>query len=99
MRAGLEGSAGRAAERLSAEGLNPVDQLVGSFGPAMEVFSAYDLIRTDTGELVPVSAAIDIAADAVAGWRIRQLAQGGLQGVEGEAQFALLCWATLGAAE
>lgn len=87
------------AERLSAEGLNPVDQLVGSFGPAMEVFSAYDQVRTDTGEPVGVGAAIDIAADAVAGWRIRQLAQGGLQGVEGEAQFALLCWATLRAAE
>jgi hypothetical protein len=65
----------------------------------MEVFSAYDQVRTDTGEPVSVGAAIDIAADAVAGWRIRQLAQGGLQGVEGEAQFALLCWATLGAAE
>jgi putative DNA methylase len=87
------------AERLASEGLNPVDQLVGSFGPAMEVFSAFDQVRTDTGEPVGVGAAIDIAADAVAGWRIRQLAQGGLQGVEGEAQFALLCWATLGAAE
>ena len=42
---------------------------------------------------------IDIAADAVAGWRIRKLAAGGLQGVEAEAQFALLCWDTLGAAE
>ena len=25
--------------RLQKEGLNPVDQLVGSFGPAMEVYS------------------------------------------------------------
>ena len=99
MRADIRSVAEAAAERLSAEGLNPVDQLVGSFGPAMEVFSAYDQVRTDTGEPVSVGAAIDIAADAVAGWRIRQLAQGGLQGVEGEAQFALLCWATLGAAE
>ena len=88
-----------AADRLSREGLNPVDQLVGSFGPAMEVFSAYDAVRTDTGEPVSVGAAIDIAADAVAGWRIRKLAAGGLQGVEPEAQFALLCWDTLGAAE
>ncbi|MGG5821903.1 DUF1156 domain-containing protein [Falsiroseomonas sp. HW251] len=99
MQARIRTVAEAAAERLSAEGLNPVDQLVGSFGPAMEVFSAYDQVRTDTGEPVSVGAAIDIAADAVAGWRIRQLAQGGLQGVEEEAQFALLCWATLRAAE
>lgn len=99
MQARIRTAAEAAAERLSSEGLNPVDQLVGSFGPAMEVFSAYDQVRTDTGEPVGVGAAIDIAADAVAGWRIRQLAQGGLQGVEGEAQFALLCWATLRAAE
>ncbi|MDT8316257.1 DUF1156 domain-containing protein [Roseomonas mucosa] len=99
MQARIRTAAEAAAERLSAEGLNPVDQLVGSFGPAMEVFSAYDQVRTDTGEPVNVGAAIDIAADAVAGWRIRQLAQAGLQGVEAEAQFALLCWATLSAAE
>lgn len=99
MQARIRAVAQGAAERLAAEGLNPVDQLVGSFGPAMEVFSAYDQVRTDTGEPVGVAAAIDIAADAVADWRIRQLAKGGLQGVEAEAQFALLCWATLGAAE
>ena len=99
MQARIREAAEATAERLAGEGLNPVDQLVGSFGPAMEVFSAYDTVRTDTGEPVNVGAAIDIAADAVAGWRIRQLAQGGLQGVEGEAQFALLCWATLRAAE
>lgn len=99
MQARIREAAEATAGRLAGEGLNPVDQLVGSFGPAMEVFSAYDTVRTDTGEPVNVGAAIDIAADAVAGWRIRQLAQGGLQGVEGEAQFALLCWATLRAAE
>ena len=99
MQARIREAAEATAERLESEGLNPVDQLVGSFGPAMEVFSAYDTVRTDTGEQVNVGAAIDIAADAVAGWRIRQLARGGLQGVEGEAQFALLCWATLRAAE
>jgi putative DNA methylase len=76
-----------------------VDQLVGSFGPAMEVFSAHDRVMTDTGEPVSVGQAIDIAADTVANWRIRQLARGGLAGVEPEAQFALLCWATLRAAE
>lgn len=99
MQARIRTTAEAAAERLQAQGLNPVDQLVGSFGPAMAVFSAYDTVKTDTGEAVSVGAAIDIAADAVAGWRIRQLAQAGLQGVEAEAQFALLCWATLGAAE
>lgn len=99
MQARIRSTAEAAAVRLSAEGLNAVDQLVGSFGPAMEVFSAYDTVRTDTGEPVTVGAAIDIAADAVANWRIRQLAASGLQGVEGEAQFALLCWDTLRAAE
>jgi adenine-specific DNA methylase len=99
MQTRIRSAAESTAERLSAEGLNPVDQLVGSFGPAMEVFSAYDAVRTDTGKSVTVGAAIDIAADAVANWRIRQLAASGLQGVEGEAQFALLCWDTLGAAE
>lgn len=99
MRARIRDAAENAAERLRREGLNPVDQLVGSFGPAMEVFGAYDSVRTDTGEPVGVGAAIDIAADAVAGWRIRQLAAGGLGGVEPEAQFAALCWDTLGAAE
>ena len=65
----------------------------------MTVFSAFDQVRTDTGDPVSVGAAIDIAADAVAGWRIRRLAASGLAGVEAEAQFALLCWDTLGAAE
>src|SRR5208283_5992538 len=30
------------AERLQNEGLNPVDQLVGTFGPAIEVYSRYN---------------------------------------------------------
>ncbi len=99
MQSEIKAAAERTAERLATEGLNPVDQLVGSFGPAMEVFSAHDQVKTDTGETVAVGQAIDIAADAVANWRIRQLAKGGLAGVEPEAQFALLCWATLRAAE
>jgi putative DNA methylase len=99
MQARIKQAAEYAAERLSAQGLNAVDQLVGSFGPAMTVFSAFDRVRTDTGEPVSVGAAIDIAADAVASWRIRRLAATGLAGVEAEAQFALLCWDTLGAAE
>src|SRR5207245_822218 len=38
MKAALRENARESAERLKAEGLNPVDQLVGSFGPALEVF-------------------------------------------------------------
>lgn len=99
MQARIRQTAEDTAARLDREGLNAVDQLVGSFGPAMGVFSAFDAVRTDTGEPVSVGAAIDIAADAVASWRIRKLAAGGLQGVEPEAQFAVLCWDTLRAAE
>ena len=99
MQARIRRVAEETAARLEREGLNPVDQLVGSFGPAMSVFSAYDMVRTDTGEPVSVAAAIDIASDAVANWRIRKLAARGLQGVEPEARFALLCWDTLQAAE
>jgi putative DNA methylase len=87
------------AERLKIEGLNAVDQLVGSFGPAMEVYSRYDRVKTDTGEDIAVGAAIDEASDAVSKWRIEQLAEKGLDGVEGEGKFALLCWDVLGAAE
>ena len=87
------------AERLEKEGLNRVDQLVGSFGPAMQVYSQYDEVRTDTGEPVTVDKSIDEAADAVSRWRIEQLATRGLEGVEPEGQFALLCWDVLAAAE
>ncbi|HET7631387.1 MAG TPA: DUF1156 domain-containing protein [Gemmatimonadaceae bacterium] len=88
-----------AADRLQKEGLNAVDQLVGSFGPALEVYSQYDEVRTDTGDEVGVERAIDIASDAVSNWRIQQLAARGLAGVEPEGKFALLCWDVLGAAE
>lgn len=88
-----------AADRLQKEGLNAVDQLVGSFGPALEVYSQYDEVRTDTGDEVGVDRAIDIASDAVSNWRIQQLASRGLAGVEPEGKFALLCWDVLGAAE
>ncbi len=99
MQASIRTAARAAAARLAAEGLNPVDQLVGAFGPAMEVFSRFDEVRTDTGEPVPVGRAIDEAADAVSAWRVEQLAARGLEGVEPEGRFALLCWAVLGAAE
>jgi adenine-specific DNA methylase len=99
MKREIEDRARSSAERLAGDGLNAVDQLVGSFGPAMEVFSRYDRVWTDTGEPVLVGRAIDIAADAVADWRIHRLAAQGLEGVEAEARFALLCWDVLGAEE
>ena len=99
MQAEIRERARATAERLRGEGLNPVDQLVGTFGPVMEVFSRYAEVRTDTGEPVPVGRAIQAAADAVSEWRIQQLAERGLNGVEAEGQFVLLCWDVLGAAE
>jgi len=99
MKAEIRQKARATAERLKTEGLNAVDQLVGSFGPAMEVYSRYDAVKTDTGIDIGVSAAIDEASEAVSQWRIEQLAERGLGGVEAEGKFALLCWDVLGAAE
>jgi adenine-specific DNA methylase len=99
LKAQIRDAARSTAARLAKEGLNPVDQLVGSFGPAMEVYSRFDEVRTDTGQKIGVSAAIDEASDAVSDWRIQQLADRGLDGVEPEGRFALLCWDVLGAAE
>lgn len=92
-------TAQKAAERLQKEGLNPVDQLVGSFGPAMEVYSRYSEVRTDTGDPVGVDRALDEASDAVTAFRIQQLSARGLQDVEPEGRFYLLCWDVLQAAE
>ncbi len=99
MREEIRQAARNAAARLEGEGLNRVDQLVGSFGPAIEVYSRYDEVRTDTGEPVGVDKAIEEASDSVSTWRIEQLAERGLEGVEPEGRFALLCWDVLGAAE
>lgn len=99
LKAQIREAARATAARLAREGLNPVDQLVGSFGPAMEVYSRFAKVRTDTGHDIGVAAAIDEAADAVSAWRIEQLAERGLNGVEPEGRFALLCWDVLGAAE
>ncbi|MBC8456866.1 MAG: hypothetical protein H8D67_02580, partial [Deltaproteobacteria bacterium] len=99
MKAGIRQTAQKTAGRLSREGLNAIDQLVGAFGPAMEVFSRYSEVRTDTGERVSVVNAIQAAADAVADWRVEQLSKRGLEGVDPESRFVLLCWDVLGAAE
>jgi adenine-specific DNA methylase len=99
MRREIRLAAQKTAERLMKDGLNPVDQLVGSFGPAMEVYSRHSEVRTDTGDAVGVDRALDEASEAVAAFRIQQLAARGLQGVEAEGRFYLLCWDVLQAAE
>lgn len=99
MQAEIRLAARKTAERLMKEGLNPVDQLVGSFGPAMEVFSRYSEVRTDTGASVGVDRALDAASEAVSEFRIQQLSARGLADVEAEGRFYLLCWDVLQAAE
>lgn len=99
MREEIRARARASAERLQQEGLNAVDQLVGSFGPAMEVFSRHDEVRYDTGGTVPIGLALDEAAEAISEWRLEQLSTRGLEGVEPEGRFALLYWDVLGAAE
>lgn len=89
-----------AAARLRDQGLNSVDQLVGAFGPAMEVLTRYREVRTGVNEgRVSVTDALQTAAAAVADWREGQLARRGLEGVDSESRFYLLCWDVLGAAE
>jgi putative DNA methylase len=99
MQEAIRREARTAAARLAQEGLNRVDQLVGAFGPAMEVFSRFAQVRTDTGLTVGVAQALEEAASAVSAWRLAELAPRGLEGVEGEGRFYLLCWDVLGAAE
>ncbi len=95
MRGEIQRVAQETAARLEGEGLNRVDQLVGAFGPAMEVFSRYREVRTTTGDPVSVSEAIQVAADAVFAWRERQHAQDGLEGLDAESRFVHLCWDVL----
>jgi putative DNA methylase len=99
MQEAIRREATTAAARLAKEGLNRVDQLVGAFGPAMEVFSRFAQVRTDTGMAVGVAQALEEAASAVSAWRLEELAPRGLEGVEGEGRFYLLCWDVLAAAE
>ncbi|MGQ9684201.1 MAG: DUF1156 domain-containing protein [Anaerolineae bacterium] len=99
MKAAIRQAAQTAAERLREQGANAVDQMVGAFGPAMEVFSRWERVVTDTGEPVGVETAIQAAADAVVAWREAQLAARGLAGVDAESRLVLLCWDVLGAAE
>ena len=87
------------AALLAAEGLNAVDQLVGAFGPAMQVFTQYTEVYTDTGQKVEVAQAIQDAADAVAEWRVDQLSERSLEGVDAASRFVLLCWDVLSASQ
>ena len=89
------------AEELEKLGMNPVDQLVGAFGPAMEVFSTYREVRTLTGDPVTVGTAIDMASESVSRWRLSKLTQraSDLERVEAEGKFYLLSWDVLQAAE
>ena len=97
----LAARAAAKAEELEKLGMNPVDQLVGAFGPAMEVFSTYREVRTLTGEPVTVGKAIDMASEAVSRWRLSKLTQraSDLERVEAEGKFYLLSWDVLQAAE
>lgn len=97
----LAARAAAKAEELEKLGMNPVDQLVGAFGPAMEVFSTYREVRTLTGEPVAVGKAIDMASEAVSRWRLSKLTQraSDLERVEAEGKFYLLSWDVLQAAE
>jgi len=99
MRSEIRLAARKTAERLQKDGLNPVDQLVGSFGPAMEVYSRHSEVRTDTGDPVGVDRALDEASEAVSAFRIQQLSKRGLADVEAEGRFFLLCWDVIQAAE
>lgn len=99
LKAAMRMAARATAARLQEEGFNPVDELVAAFGPAMTHFSAYDEVRTDTGERVPLEDAIQIAADAVIEWRVERLAARGLEAVDPESRFVLLCWDVLQAEE
>jgi adenine-specific DNA methylase len=99
MREEIRQTARVAAETLAEQGLTGIDGLVGSFGKAMAVFSRYAEVRTDTGQRVGVTKAIQAAADAVAEWRAEQLAERGLEGLDAASRFVLLCWDVMNAPE
>ena len=99
MRNEIRAAAQGAAAATAGSAIDAIDQLVGSFGPAMQVFTRHAVVKTDTGRVVDVGDALDIAAEAVSTWRVEQIARRGLAGVESEGRFALLCWDVMRAAE
>jgi len=90
------------AAGLKAQGLNPVDQLVGAFGPAMKVFTRYASVRTEAGQMFATEDALQFVADQVEEWRLDQLF-GSLHmvpsGLDEKSRFVLLCWDVMQAAE
>jgi adenine-specific DNA methylase len=99
MRAQIAQAARQSVAAASGGAIDAIDQLVGSFGPAMAVFTRHAAVKTDTGKVVDVGDALDIAATAVSAWRVEQVAKRGLAGVESEGRFALLCWDVMRATE
>lgn len=87
------------ARQLADGGFNPVDQLVGSFGPAIAVLSQHGEVRQQTGELVDLGGVLDTAAKAVMEWRLARLVPVGLRDLDPDSQFVLLCWDVQQAAE
>ena len=61
------------AARLEGEGITGVDQLVGSFGPAIGVASEFDDVRDVTGRTIGFDTVIATAAEGVGAWRAEQL--------------------------
>jgi adenine-specific DNA methylase len=55
--------------RLESDGFGPVDQVVGSFGPALKSFLRYKEVYKASGERVDVAEAIQIVERAVLAWQ------------------------------
>ena len=76
------------AARLEGEGITGVDQLVGSFGPAIGVASEFDDVRDVTGRTIGFETVIATAAEGVGAWRAEQLVASASRSAGGAAAFA-----------
>lgn len=77
-----------AAARLEGEGITGVDQLVGSFGPAIGVASEFDDVRDVTGRTIEFDTVIATAAEGVGAWRAEQLVASASRSAGGAVAFA-----------
>ena len=77
-----------AAARLEGEGITGVDQLVGSFGPAIGVASEFDDVRDVTGRTIGFDTVIATAAEGVGAWRAEQLVASASRSAGGAVAFA-----------
>ena len=77
-----------AAARLDGEGITGVDQLVGSFGPAIGVASEFDDVRDVTGRTIGFDTVIATAAEGVGAWRAEQLVASASRSAGGAVAFA-----------